>query len=78
MRSCPPDDTVTALVDSGASLAIACLRCHHRTLFGTRLIGAYELCYRAVDRLPLFCRCGSNALDKFVIAGEDEARAFLS
>ena len=78
MRTCSADDTVTSLVDSGASLGLSCLRCQHRTLFGTRQIGAYEALYRGVTRLPLFCRCGSNNLDKFVIAGEDEARAFLS
>jgi hypothetical protein len=49
MRTCSPEDTVTSLVDSGSSLAIACLRCHHRALFGTRQIGVYE----AAAGLPL-------------------------
>jgi len=45
---------------------------------GTRLIGAYELCYRAVNRLPLFCRCGSKDLDRFVIDGRGRSAGLLS
>ncbi len=78
MRSCSHDDTVAGLVDSGLPLAVSCLRCRHRTLFVTRQISAYEATYRAIDRLPLLCRCGSKDLDRFVLDGDDEAREFLS
>jgi DNA-directed RNA polymerase subunit RPC12/RpoP len=78
MRPCSPQDTVTALVDSGASLAIACQRCRDRALFGPRQIAGYESHYRALCRLPLVCRCGSRNLDWFVLDGDTEARTFLA
>lgn len=71
-------ETIASLfMNPSPSLAVHCRRCRRRTRIDLTRHHAHEQDRREVVRLPVICRCGTNALD-WIVLDRSEVEAFLS